>query len=119
MTFLRPISKPRKSDTRWRSPGHLNFVRGHHCIVSDCNAMPIEAAHVRLGLPAGEQAGMAQKPGDEWAVPMCGGPEGHHAEQHRIGEASFAKKYSLDLVAAAQEFFAKSPHRHKHHWSKP
>lgn len=42
---------------------------------------------------------------------MCGGPEGHHAESHRIGERSFAAKYSLDLLALAAEFAKESPKR--------
>lgn len=113
MTFLRPIPKAKKPDKRWRSPAHCNWVRGHYCLVPGCNAVPIECAHVRLGLPAGEQAGMGFKPGDMWVIPLCGGPEGHHAEQHRIGEASFAAKYEINLVDAARECFAKSPHRHK------
>jgi len=33
-------------------------------------------------------------------------------ESHR-GEKSFERKYGLDLMALAVEFFAKSPHRMK------
>ena len=52
---------------------------------------------------------MGFKPPDWCAISLCGGPEGHHAEQHRIGERSFAKKYNLDLQGLADEFAAASP----------
>ena len=110
MTYIRPISKPKKSGKRWRSPGHRAWIRKHHCIVGNCNLVPIECAHVRLGLPAGEQAGMSQKPGDEWCVPLC---QLHHSEQHSVGEQTFAQLHLLDLVDAAREFFSRSPHRRK------
>lgn len=35
-------------------------------------------------------------------VPLCGGPSGHHAEQHTIGIRSFEAKYGLNLAAEAQ-----------------
>lgn len=111
MSYVRAIAKPKKTESRWRCSAHRAWVRKHHCIVTDCNSLPIECAHVRLGLPAGEQAGMGFKPGDMWCVPLC---QEHHREQHAIGEASFAGKYQLNLVAAAQEFFRASPHRHKY-----
>lgn len=54
-------------------------------------------------------AGMGRKPSDYFTVSMCGGLQGHHSEQHRIGEDSFARKYGLDLHALAAEFAAASP----------
>lgn len=110
MTYVHAIPKPKKADKRWRSQAHRKWVSGHYCIVEGCRSMPIECAHVRLGLPAGEQAGMGFKPGDMWTVALC---QEHHREQHAMGEASFAAKHNLNLVAAAQEFFRASPHRHK------
>lgn len=76
------------------------------CCVPGCDVRPIEAAHVRLGT----DAGMGQKPGDQWAISLC---SIHHHEQHAIGEFSFAKAYKIDMKAIAQEFAAKSPHKHK------
>ena len=104
--------KPPKAATREssviRSPGHLAWLRGFTCSVwhHECCEGRIEAAHVRLGA----HAGMGQKPGDDRTVPMC---SGHHAEQHRIGEKSFAAKYGVDLEAIAARLWKLSPHRRK------
>lgn len=97
-------------EKRIRCPSHLKWVREHHCIVSGCESIPIEAAHVRQGLPNGQQGGMGMKPGDNWAVSLC---QKHHAEQHRIGERPFEELYHVDLREMAQEFARKSPHRKK------
>lgn len=96
-----------------RSPGHLQFVRSRECSIPGCEGRPIEAAHVRTGT----DGGMSVKPGDQWAISLCAGRwsdqgwnwvEGHHAEQHRIGEQAFEKKYGIDMKARAREFAAAS-----------
>lgn len=92
-----------------RSPGHRNFVRGHECCVPGCTRRPIEVAHVR----SGTSGGMGFKPSDRWCVSLCGGPEGHHAEQHRLGERSFEQKYAINLHDLAEAFVKASPHRAK------
>lgn len=56
---------------------------------------------------------MGVKPSDRWTISLCGGPDGHHAEQHRIGEPSFEKKYAINMKALAEEFARKSPHAPK------
>lgn len=53
---------------------------------------------------------MGVKPSDRWTVSMCGGVEGHHSEQHRIGEQTFERKYAVDLKTLAAEFARNSPH---------
>ena len=98
-----------KADVGKRSSGHRTFVRKHGCCVPGCAATYIECAHVRNGT----DGGTGQKPSDKWCISLCGGPEGHHAEQHRIGEPSFAKQYGIDLKALAMAFLAASPHRSK------
>lgn len=102
-----PPRKPKKQrrESRWRSPAHLSFVRSHQCIVKGCTRNPIEAAHIRLG----SDGSMGAKPSDYYAVSMCGGLDGHHAESHRIGERSFEKRYSLDLLELANLFGEASP----------
>lgn len=105
MTLPRRIPKQKNRSERWRSPAHCNFVRSHHCVVPGCENMPIEVAHVR----AGSDAGMSRKPSDWFTVSLCGGPGGHHSEQHRIGEGPFERKYSIDLHALAGEFASASP----------
>lgn len=52
-----------------------------------------EAAH----LPRVKQHGDVQN-----LIPLCAG---HHREQHRIGIASFAEKYGLDLEALALTYW--------------
>jgi hypothetical protein len=99
------IPKQRNRSLRWRSPAHCDFVRSHHCCVPGCQNMPIEVAHVR----AGSDAGMGRKPSDWFTVSLCGGPDGHHAEQHRIGEASFQELHKINLHALAGEFAKASP----------
>lgn len=99
------IPKKRNRSNRWRSTAHCDFVRSHECIVAGCHRRPIEVAHVRIG----SDASMGRKPSDYYTVSMCGGPEGHHAESHRIGERSFEKRYGLDLHKLAAEFASASP----------
>lgn len=104
-----PSRIPRKSgkaEVGKRSPAHRAWVRGHECSVPGCGERPIECAHVRNGT----DGGMGIKPSDKWCWSAC---RDHHAEQHRIGEPSFEKKYGVSLKALAAEFFAKSPHRYK------
>jgi hypothetical protein len=66
--------------------------------------MPIEVAHVRIG----SGAGIGQKPDDWHTVSLC---RDCHAEQHRLGEQSFAKKYGVNLAEMATQFAAASPRR--------
>lgn len=77
--------------TRQRQPrredlAKLQFIRLLSCAI--CARRPVEAAHLRIHnrLLGKRQSGTAEKPDDIWTLPLCGGPEGHHAEQHRIGD---------------------------------
>jgi hypothetical protein len=82
--MIRKLPKRKRTSDRYTSQRHRNHVRGHACVVCDAEA-PIEVAHVRLGT----DGGMGKKPSDFWTVPLCGGPEGCHARQHREGERTF------------------------------
>ena len=110
MTLPRRIQKPKRRENRVRCPAHLKWVRSHFCCVPGCQRQPIEAAHTRRGLPNGEQAGMGQKPGDQWAISLC---VEHHDQQHNVGEKSFEEWHKIDMKELALEFAAKSPHRRK------
>ena len=82
---------------------HRAWVVKHKCSVPACDQLPIECAHVRRGTGGG----MGLKPSDAWCVSLrCQ----HHAEQHRIGEIAFEKRYGVELVALAREFARRSPH---------
>lgn len=89
-----------------RSPAHRAWVSSHRCCVPGCQLMPIECAHIRRAA----NSGTGFKPSDAFTASLC---REHHAESHRIGENSFEKKHGIDLMALAQEFFLKSPHRQK------
>ena len=94
------IAKKPKRSSRWRSQGHLNFVRSFHCSINGCQDMPIECAHVRLG----SGAGMGQKPDDWRVVPLC---REHHSQQHTVGEQTFWK--GVDIEALIEAFCKASP----------
>jgi hypothetical protein len=71
-------------------PRFLQWIRGRGCLA--CNAGctdRVEAAHVDY---AGGK-GVGSKVADRYAVPLCGGPAGHHAEQHRRGWKTFERQY--------------------------
>lgn len=97
--------KSDKADAGKRSPAHRAWVRGHACSVPGCTDMPIECAHIRRA----NNSGTGFKPSDAFTVSLC---KEHHAESHRA-EKTFERKYGLDLMALAQEFYLKSPHRQK------
>lgn len=49
---------------------------------------------------------MGRKPSDWFTVSLC---RDHHAEQHNIGEGSFASRHGLNLFALRDEFAKASP----------
>jgi hypothetical protein len=98
------IPKKPKRATRWRSQAHANFVRSHACSVCG-STVAIEFAHVRLG----SGAGMSTKPDDWRGVSLCGGIDGCHARQHRVGEATFWRGRDVEALIAA--FVKASPKR--------
>lgn len=97
-----PKSERLNAPKRVRSPSHCKWVREHSCCVPNCDARPIEAAHVRTGT----MGGTGIKPGDDWTISLC---SYHHARQHAIGERVFEKAHGIDMKALAQEFARKSP----------
>ena len=97
--------KPQRHQAPARScPAHRTWIRRHHCSVPGCKRLPIECAHAR----SGTDGGIALKPSDRWCLSLCAF---HHAEQHRIGEASFEARYGICLADIAALFTRRSPHR--------
>lgn len=84
-----------------RSPAHRAWVREHHCSVPGCFDMPIECAHVRRA----STAGTGIKSSDAYCLSLCAA---HHRESH-MGEQTFERKYKLNLMALAEEFYRRSP----------
>lgn len=95
------IPKKAKRSSRWRSPAHCNFVRGHACCACQGTAA-IEVAHVRIG----SGAGMAQKPDDWHTISLC---RECHANQHRVGEVAFEAFHGFSMAEMADAFAKASP----------
>lgn len=91
-------------------PAHRKWVRGHVCIVPGCDRSDIECCHVRKGLPADTpnwaRGGTARKPMDAFTFPAC---SCHHAQQHSIGEDTFASLHNIKPLAEALALAASSP----------
>lgn len=94
-----------KPKARMRSTGHRDWVRKFQCSVPGCGGLPIEVAHINRA----STRGMGQKSSDAQTVALC---RDHHAESHR-GEKTFERKYGLDLMGLAKEFYRASPHKGK------
>jgi hypothetical protein len=98
------IVRPRRAREVRSFPAHRAWVRRHFCSVPGCLNLPIECAHVR----GGTDGGQGLKPSDRWTISLC---RAHHQEQHRIGEAAFEARYAIELLALAEAFASRSPHR--------
>lgn len=94
-----------KPKERLRSTAHRDWVRSHFCSVPGCQLMPIEVAHINRA----SNGGMSRKASDAFTVSLC---RDHHAESHR-GEKSFEARHGIRLMALAEEFYRKSPHKGK------
>lgn len=94
-----------RADLSRRCEAHKQWIRGRECAFVDAGGCRghIQAAHVRLGT----DGGTGIKPSDVYCWPAC---EGHHGEQHQIGEPAFAAKYGVDLVQLATSYAKSSPH---------
>lgn len=103
---MRPDTRPRirnsgRQHEGKRAPAYLQWLRGRPCAVAndDCDGR-MEAAHVRIGTGGG----MGVKPSDWFCLPMC---EYHHSQQHRVGEASFARMHGIkSMVDLALSYWA-------------
>lgn len=110
--MMRVDTRPRKRNAPRPAEkvahGYLKWLRGRVCRVHGCcYDARTEAAHVDH---AGGK-GVSTKVADRFAIPLCGGPAGHHAEQHRIGWRSFEKKYGFDAVEDAARYWRAWPGR--------
>jgi hypothetical protein len=88
--------------------GFLAWLRQKPCCVCG-RAAPSEAAHLRMGnLDIGKRhVGMAEKPSDFWATPLCvwchrAGME----SQHALGEEQFWKLAGINPFALAIKLYA-------------
>jgi hypothetical protein len=83
-------------------PRHRAFIRRHTCVATlsrihdDCDGR-IECCHHRTAANSGK----SQKPFDWNCFPAC---SKHHAEQHRIGQSAFERKYGISLADICADF---------------
>lgn len=93
-----------------RCPGHLQFLRGHNCILFGTRGHACwgktEAHHVKTRGAGG---------GDDGAIPVCSAA---HRMIHDLGIQTFEKRYVTDLNAIAERLWAISPHRLKYERSR-
>ena len=81
--------QPREKDAK-----HLDFIRSLPCCICGEDTT-VEAAHIRsASIENGKlHTGMAEKPSDKWAVPLCGN---HHRQQHAMNEMDFWKCHGVN-----------------------
>lgn len=102
----RPKS-PKADRGRIREPGFLAFLRRQPCAVGPigCDG-PVEAAHIRYGLPGEPPTGLQRKPSDTRAVPLC---RRHHREgpdsQHAANERVWWARHRIDPMRLAGELY--------------
>src|SRR5215472_1456242 len=89
----RSITRHKPKPDSHRRVQHLTFLRQLPCVACG-KAAPSEAAHVRTGA----DGGVAVKPGDRYAVPLC---TACHRKQHRDGELAFWSALRIDPVNVA------------------
>jgi hypothetical protein len=97
---VRPVNPERRARLHAEQfSTHADFIRSLPCAVPGCGCRPVDPAHVR-------SRGAGGKACDQ--VPLCAGPVGHHAEQHRLGIDSFQARHNLDLPALAAHLWTTS-----------
>lgn len=84
--------------------GYLKWLRLLPCCV--CGGTPSDAAHIRFAAKAfGKRyTGMAEKPDDKWAVPLC---RKCHTEQHSLNEEVFWLRKSMNPLMRAMWLYKK------------
>lgn len=91
-----------------RDPVYLANIRQLPCL--KCGMEPCgEAAHVRSQSAAhGKKGGMAKKPADRWALPLCAGC--HRIDRdalHNIGEGLFFHIVGINPLLVCERLHAK------------
>lgn len=86
-----------------RSPAYLAFIRTLPCLVPDCQARIVEAAHFG-------PHGLSQKASDLDTGPLC---NRHHRtgndSLHRLGRRRFEQHHGVDLMGSSIERLRQRP----------
>ena len=104
----------RQRQPRIECPAFLAFVRRHACCACG-RAAPSQAAHIRMGCrEIGKRpTGIAEKPSDRWAVPLCAGCHLDAPDaQHRVGESVFWARVGLNPFELAENLYAEFEAEH-------
>lgn len=98
----------RQREPREECPEFLAFVRRKPCAACGAPA-PVQAAHLRVGNPAAgkRSIGIAEKPSDRWANPLCAGCHLDAPDsQHRTGdELAFWARVGIDPFVNANRLW--------------
>lgn len=87
----------RQREPRLYDNGFLRFLRSKPCCIC-WTVGETEAAHIRIGLFAGQM-----KPHDKHATPLCAW---HHCRQHSMNEENFWEEVGLDPFDVAATMYA-------------
>ncbi len=112
---MRIDARPRKQNSHradaWkRCEPFRQWLRSRKCLLVNkggCDGW-IVAAHVDY---AGDK-GTGTKVNDRCSIPLCGGPNGHHAAQHRWGWETFEANFKINALEAAKAYWEAWPNRH-------
>lgn len=105
--------QPRRRDERY-----LIFVRTQPCCVC-WRPAPSDAAHIRMAstVYGKRSTGMAEKPDDKWAVPLCKPTlvartpsAGCHILQHSMNESAFWRSRGINPFEIAKRLYAEGGH---------
>jgi hypothetical protein len=110
-TFER-MTRPFRQRARDRRPGmspeHLANIRRLPCALCG-STYNVEAHHLKSG-PARRERGIGLKATDRYAIPLCGGPTGHHADIESYGsrrEEEYCLQYNMPPYSVAQGLWNK------------
>ena len=97
----------RLRDTSDRNPVYLALVRQCPCLRCGLDGFS-EAAHVRMQSAAhGKRGGMAKKPGDSWALPLCAACHREDKDsQHHVGEIEFWSRVGVNPLLVCTKLYA-------------
>lgn len=90
----------RQRQPRLYDPGYLAFLRKKPCCCGCGRAAPSEAAHIRIGLFAGQM-----KPHDKHAVPLNAWCHRLAPDNQHNGEAAFWERCGKDPFELAAAFY--------------
>lgn len=93
-----------------RFPSHLAWLRKRPCILEGRHGHACEGRMEAMHVDFAGGKGVSLKVRDIWTVPACS--EAHRL-YHQHGARSWEAAWRIDLIEAAKQYAANSPHRHQ------